>query len=153
MDVRSALGTLQLPVATLGLALLLVALVGIATMDPPPAGSDGFVGGLAVFFLYIVAWVGFLVLSLGLAIPPLGGYGLRFTRPQRGLFLLAGLAAFLSAVGPLVAFGLVFSNPGAMVLTWLAITAVGILSLVGGVVWRGVQVWRDDAALVVAGGS
>lgn len=153
MDVRSALGSLQLPIAALGLALVVFAVGGIVTMDPPPAGSEGFVGGLAVLFLYFLAWIGFLVLSAGLAIPPLNGYGLRFTRSQRGLFLLAALAALLSAVGPFVAFGLVYSNPGAMVTAWVVVTGVGVLSLLSGLVWRGVQVWRTDVDLVASGGS
>ena len=153
MDVRSALGSLQLPVVAVGLALVVFAVGGIVSMDPPPAGSEGFVGGLAVLFLYFLAWVGFLVLSLGLAIPPLNGYGLRFTRAQRALFVLAGLAGLVSAVGPFVAFGLIYSNPGLMVTAWVATVGVGILALLTGLVWRGVQVWRGDVDFVVAGGS
>jgi hypothetical protein len=153
MDVRSALGSLQLPVAAVGLALVVFAVGGIVSMDPPPAGSEGFVGGLAVLFLYFLAWVGFLVLSLGLAIPPLNGYGLRFTRAQRGLFVLAGVAGLVSAVGPFVAFGLIYSNPNLLVTAWLAIVSVGILALLSGLVWRSIQVWHRDADFVVAGGS
>ena len=153
MDVRSALGSLQIPVAGLGLALIVFAVGGILNVEPPPPGSDGFVGGLAVLFLYFLGWVGCLVLSVGLAIPPLNGYGLRFTRYQRGLFLLAALAAFLSAVGPFVLFGLVYSNPGAMVVAWFVVTGIAVLSLLSGLVWRGVQVWRADVDLVAAGGS
>lgn len=147
MDLRSALGSLQLPVAGTGAFLVVVSVGQILTMPSPPPESDGFVGGLAVLFLYFLAWVGFLVLSLGLAIPPGDGYGITFTRAQRVLFLLAAVAALVSAVGPFVAFGLIYSNPSLMVSAWLAITGIALLALATGLGWRGVQAvqsWRRD---------
>ncbi|PSQ01744.1 hypothetical protein BRC92_10060 [Halobacteriales archaeon QS_4_69_31] len=148
MDLRSILGSLQLPVATVGTLLVVVAVGSVATMPSPPPESEGVVAGLAVLFMYVLAWVGFLVTSLGLAIPPGDGYGVTFTRYQRGLFVLAAVAGLLSAVGPFVAFGLVYSNPSLMTTAWLALASVAVLSLAAGLVWRGVQAvraWRFGA--------
>lgn len=147
MKVRALLGSLQVPIAAIGLLGVAAAVGGIVTLDPPPAGSEGFLSGLAILFLYFLGWMGFLVLALGLAIPPGDGYGITFNRYQRGLFVVAAVGALASAVGPFVAFGLVYSNPSLLFNSWLVITSVAVLSLVGGLVWRGVEAlraWRVD---------
>ena len=136
MNLRAALGSLQLPIAGIGALLVAVAIGGIATMPSPPPGSEGFVSGLAALFLYFVGWVGFLIMSTGLAIPPGEGYGITFDRRQRWLFVTAAVAGFLSAIGPFVAFGLLLSNPSLMVSAWLALMGVAIAALLLGIAWR-----------------
>lgn len=145
MNVRSLLGSLQLPIAAVGTVLVVFAVGQLVTMNPPPPGSEGFVHGLALIILYVLAWVGFVVLSMGLAIPPKDGYGIAFTRRQRGLFVTAAVAAVLSAVGPFVAFGLIYSNPTLLVSAWLAVMSVAIIALAAGLIWRGaeaINTWR-----------
>jgi len=142
MDAKSLFGSLQLPVATVGALLVALSVGSILTMPSPPPESEGFVAGLAVLFLYFLAWVGFLVLSAGLAIPPGDGYGITFTRAQRGLFVTAAVAGLLSAVGPFVAFGLLLSRPSLMAGAWLALMGLALTALTGGLVWRGIRaVW------------
>lgn len=143
MNVRSMLGSLQIPVAVVGAALVAFAVVGVVTMPPPPPESDGFVSGLAAIALYVMGWVGFLVASLGLAIPPGEGYGVTFTRHQRWLFVIAAVAGVGSVVGPFVAFGLFLSNPSLMVSGWIAIMGIAVLALLSGLGWRGVQAIRQ----------
>lgn len=146
MRIRALLGSLQIPVAAVGAALVVFSVGSVVTMDPPPEG-DGFVAGLAILFMYFLAWVGFLVTSFGLAIPPGDGYGVTFNRYQRGLFVVAGVAGVLSAVGPFVLFGLLYSNPTLMGTTWVATMGVAVLSLAAGLCWRGVETvrtWRTD---------
>jgi len=155
MRVRALLGSLQIPVAAVGVALVLVSVGSVVTMDPPPEG-EGFVAGLALVFLYFLAWVGFLVTSFGLAIPPGDGYGVTFNRYQRGLFVIAGVAGFLSAVGPFVLFGLLYSNPSLMGTAWVATMGVAVLSLAAGLLWRGitsVRTWRTGRESPPASGS
>lgn len=139
MDLRALLGSLQIPVAALGGFLVIFSISLVLTMPSPPPESEGFVSGLAFIFLYFLAWVGVLVTSFGLAIPPGEGYGITFNRYQRGLFLLAGVAGVLSAVGPFAAFGLIYSNPSLMVNAWLATMGVAVIALLSGLVWRGAQ--------------
>lgn len=136
MNVRSLLGSLQLPVAGLGAVLLVAALGSLLTLPPAPPESEGFVRGLAVLFLYFLAWSGFVVVALGLAIPPKGGYGISFNRYQRGLFVTAAVAAVGSAVGPFVLFGLFYSNAELLVYSLLGLVLVAVGSLAGGLLWR-----------------
>ena len=116
-------------------------------MPSPPPESEGFVAGLAIVFLYFLGWIGFLVLSFGLAIPPGDGYGISFNRYQRGLFAFAGTAGVLSAVGPFIAFGLLLSHPSLMGTAWVVIMSVALIALTVGLLWRGVQAvrqWRSN---------
>jgi len=145
MPGRSILGSLQLPIAGLGGLLLVLSLSSLVSMPAPPPGSDGFVGGLATPVLYVLAWVGFLGLSLWLSIPVGSGFGIAFTRGHRGLFLLAARAALLSAFGPFVLFGLIYSNPSLMGLAWLVCMGVAVLAFFVAVLWRitnAIQSWR-----------
>lgn len=137
MQLRSWLGSLQLPVAGVGVALVVFAAGSIATIPEPPAGSDGFVGGLAVVFLSLIGWAGLVVAPLGLAIPPSGGYGVRFNRYQRGLFVASSAGWFLAGVIPLLGFGLLLRQPDLMVSSLLALATAATLSLVAGLCWRG----------------
>lgn len=139
MDVRSLLGSLQLPVAGIGLFVMLISLATAFTMPPSPPDSEGFVQGLALIALYVFAWGGFVVLSLGLAIPPGEGFGIDFTRIQRGLFLVAAVAAVASAVVPFAMFGLLYSNPNLLAMSLLALFAVALLTFTTSVVWRAGQ--------------
>lgn len=145
MNVRAMVGSLQIPIAVVGTLLIVFSVGAIVMIPSPPPGSEGFVSGLAFIFLYFLGWIGFLALSFGLAIPPGGGYGIRFNRYQRALFVLSGLAGILSAVGPFVAFGVLLSHPSLIGTAWVAIMGVGLLALTAGLLWRGVQAvqtWR-----------
>jgi hypothetical protein len=143
------LGTLQLPVAGLGTLLVAFSIGSILTTSSPAPEGEGFVSGLAILFLYFLAWIGFLILSFGLSIPPGDGFGVTFNRYQRGLFIVAAGAGLLSAVGPFVAFGLLLSDTSLMVNSLLALMGVALLSLLVGLLWRAIQAiqtWRlnDD---------
>ncbi|KAB1193020.1 hypothetical protein GJR96_06015 [Haloferax sp. MBLA0076] len=103
-SLRAVVGSLQLPVAGLGLTIVAFTWWGAYTLPPAPPGSDGFAHGLAGFFLLLFGLVGFVLLVVGLLIPPGPGYGIDFTRRQRWLFAyalvapLVGVAAFFAAV-------------------------------------------------------
>lgn len=144
MDLRSAVGSLQVPVAVVGGLLLVGALAQLAAMPEPPPGQDDIPHGFAVLFLYAVVWIGFVVGSLGLAIPPGDGYGIRFNRYQRLLFLGAAGAAFASLLLPIVAFGWLFAttmggNVELAVLAWFGPSALAVIALVGGLGWRAAE--------------
>lgn len=140
----SRLSALQLPVALAGAAVVAWAVAELATLPPPPPGGDGLPGGLAALFLYGVAWVGFVVCSVGLAIPSDGRRGVAFSRGQRRLFGAAAVAAVASAVLPVVGFGLLLAAVGAdvawlAVLGWLVPAAVAVLALLAGLGWRAAE--------------
>lgn len=143
MEIRSLLGSLQLPVAGIGLFVTLISLAMAFTMPPSPPDSEGFVQGLALLALYVFAWGGFVVLSLGLAIPPGEGFGIGFTRIQRGLFLVAALTAAASAIVPFAMFGLLYSNPELLAMSLLALFAVALLTFTTSLAWRAGQVLAD----------
>ncbi|MFC4550251.1 hypothetical protein, partial [Halorussus sp. GCM10023401] len=146
MTLRSRLGVLQLPVAGVGVALLGSAVVRYATLPPSPPGSDGFVEGLALLFLYVVALVGLTTTALGLAIPPGDNVGVRFSRRQRGLFVASAAAAVGSVLAPLFALP-VLAAPGvspdasvsAVVWLWLGLLAAAVLALAAGLGWRALE--------------
>lgn len=140
MKTRALLGSFQLPVAGVG-AVLLTGAVGTILLLPPAEG-EGFVRGLAVLFLYVLAWSGFVVLSVGLAIPPSGGYGIQFGRRQRGLFVVAAIAAVGSAIGPFVAFRLFYTDTELLVYSLLGLAGLAVIALSGGLLWRFGEVVR-----------
>ncbi|WP_416840072.1 hypothetical protein [Haloferax sp. DFSO52] len=82
-SLRAILGSLQLPVAALGLVVLVSTWQLFGTLEPPPTGSDGFAHGLAGFFLLLFGVAGYAIFVTGLLIPPGPGYGIEFTRKQR----------------------------------------------------------------------
>ncbi|MFK8215424.1 hypothetical protein [Haloferax volcanii] len=142
-SVRAVLGSLQLPVAGAGVALLAFVWRTAVTMPPTPPGSDGFAHGLAGFFLLVFGVVGFVLLAGGLLIPPGPGYGVRFTRRQRWLFAYALVAPAL-AVGGFLATVVLSSALGGLgglagsVVSLVALTAP--LAVLVGVGWKGAQV-------------
>jgi hypothetical protein len=142
MTLRSVLGSLQLPVAGLGVLLVVRSVVELQTLPQSPPGSDGFVEGLAVLFLFVIAWVGLVLVAVGLAIPPGDGVGVRFTRWQRRLFVAAAGLAVASVVLPLVLWSVVLASglsPSTVVLVWFGLMAAAVIALVGGVGWRAGQ--------------
>lgn len=57
MDVRSLLGSLQLPVAVVGAVLVAGGVSQMAALTPVPE-RGGLPGGLALCFSYAIAWAG-----------------------------------------------------------------------------------------------
>lgn len=141
MDLRSVLGSLQLPVAALGALVAVGSLWQITQLVPIP-DRGGLPGGLALLFLYGIAVLGLTVCALGFAIPPGDGIGIEFERRQRYLFGLSALAAVGSVVLPLVTLPVVLgAGPGQNLLwlvavAWLAPLAIAVLSLLGALCWR-----------------
>ncbi|EMA08558.1 hypothetical protein [Haloferax denitrificans] len=142
-SLRTVLGSLQLPVAGAGVALLAFVWWTAATMPPPPPGSDGFAHGLAGFFLLVFGVVGFVLLAGGLLIPPGPGYGVHFTRRQRWLFAYALVAPALAVGGFLATVVLSAGLGGLGGLAGSAVSLVALtapLAVLVGVGWRGAQV-------------
>ncbi|PSP55167.1 hypothetical protein BRC82_06555 [Halobacteriales archaeon QS_1_67_19] len=139
MRVRSALGSLQLPIAGFGLLVSGWSIRRALALPEPPAGSDGFVSGLASLALYALALIGFVVAALGFAIPPGDGFGVRFNRWQRRLFVGAAVAALLSVFAPLIAWSAVAATGlgfGVVAWSWIALLGCAVLALGGGLAWR-----------------
>ena len=139
MSFRSRLGVLQLPVAGFGLLVVGMAVNQLLTLPPSPPGSDGFVEGLALFFLAVFAWGGFVVAALGFAIPPGDNFGIRFGRWQRRLFVGAAACALGSVVAPLAAWWVLASTRfGVDVVfgAWIGLSVAAVVALVGGLGWR-----------------
>ncbi|ADE02633.1 hypothetical protein [Haloferax volcanii] len=138
-SLRAVLGSLQLPVAGAGVALLAFVWRTAVTMPPPPPGSDGFAHGLAGFFLLVFGVAGFVLLAGGLLIPPGPGYGVRFTRRQRWLFAYALVAPAL-AVGGFLATVVASSALGGVAVSAVSLVALTApLAVLIGVGWRGAQ--------------
>lgn len=138
MNVRSFLGSLQLPVAGLGAIVCLGAIASIATLPPSPA-DEGFVRGLAVVALFVLAWVGFVLIAVGLAVPPGNGLGIRFTPWQRRLFGIAAGLALLSAVSPLAFWAVVAATGlslGSAALAWVVVMGLAVAARLAGLGWR-----------------
>ncbi len=148
MELRSVVGSLQLPVAAVGALLAALAVDGLLSLPSTPDG-EGFLQGLAVLFLYAVGLVGFVLFTLGLAIRPGDGYGVSFRRRQRRL-LFAGAGATAGALLlPLVAFGLLYAaamgGSRAPFYLWGLLHAVGVLSVGAALAWRGADAVRSFA--------
>ncbi len=142
MNLRSVLGSLQLPVAALGALVAVGSFWQITELMPIP-DQGGLPGGLALLFLYAFGVVGIAVCALGFAIPPGDGYGIQFQRRQRLLFGLSAVGAIGSAILPLLALPVAASagpEQGlfwVIGLAWLGPLAVSLLSLAGALSWRG----------------
>lgn len=142
MDFRSALGSLQLPVAAFG-ALVAVGSFWQITEIMPIPDQGGLPGGLAMLFLYGLGVAGIAVCALGFAIPPGDGFGIDFSRRHRLLFVLSAAGAIGSAVLPLLALPIAFGGGPeqdlvwVLGLAWLGPLAISLLSLAGVLCWRG----------------
>jgi len=142
MDRRSALGSLQLPVAAIGALVAVGSFWAISDIVPTPE-QGGLPGGLAVLFLYGFGVVSLAVCALGFAIPPGDGFGVEFERRQRYLFGLSAAGALGSVVLPLLTLPVALGAGPEQDLLWLvAVAWVGplatsVLSLLGGLTWRG----------------
>lgn len=149
MDIRAVLRSLQLPVAAVGVIVMTFAVAGVLTLPTAPSRSEVFVAGLARIALYVIGWIGFLVFTVGLAIPPGDGYGVHFTHQQRRLFILAGAAAAVSMVGPFAAYGILLSNPLVGMVLWAGTVSVAMIAVAVSVLWRGVQAVQQRYTLPV----
>lgn len=142
MNLRSVLGSLQLPVAALG-ALVAVGSFWQITEILPIPDQGGLPGGLAMLFLYALGVVGIAVCALGFAIPPGDGFGIQFERRQRLLFGLSAAGAIGSILLPLLALPVALgAGPEQDLfwvagLAWLGPLAISLLSLLGALGWRG----------------
>ncbi|ELZ80936.1 hypothetical protein C453_18405 [Haloferax elongans ATCC BAA-1513] len=140
---RVALGSLQLPIAGIGAALVAFSLWNVYTLPPPPPESDGFVQGLAGFFFLIITLSGFVLAAVGLLVPPGPGYGINFTRGPRLLFVyalvapVAGGIAFLAPI--VVGFGAGGVIEWAFTLSFLVIASAPLAILLG-LGWKTVTV-------------
>jgi hypothetical protein len=140
MDIRATLESSQLPIASFGALVCLGAIASVWSM--PPAEGDGFVTGLATLVLYVVAWIGFIVTCLGLAIPVSDGLGIQFNPWQRRLFLAAAVFGVLGVVSPLVFWPVVATTAlslDAVAMAWVGVMGLAVLSMVGGLGWRAVE--------------
>jgi hypothetical protein len=111
-------------------------LVGLATMPPPPPGSDGFVSGLAYIFGGAIAVFALGAAALGVALPTLLGTDdrLGFGRFQR-LALKAAGALFGGGLLVGLAFGLATEMQFG-VFVWLVAILLSIVVVVATVGWR-----------------
>ena len=150
MNFRSALGSLQLPVAAIGALLVAFAVSGVLSLASAPApDGEGFVRGLAVVFLYVIGLLGFVVFALGLAIRPGEGRGVSFRRHQRQLLFAGAGATAAALLLPLVAFGVLYGaalEGGQLPLyLWGLLHVVGALSVGTALAWRGTEAIRSLA--------
>lgn len=139
MRTRAVLGSLQLPIAGLGGLLLVGAVAALLSMPPSPPESEGFVRGLAMLVLFVVAWAGFVIIAIGLAVPPRTGAGIRFNQWQRRLLILAAILSILSLLSPLLFWSVVATTGislGSAALTWVVVMGLAVLSLITSVGWR-----------------
>lgn len=143
MRPRSLLGPLRIFLVLVGLAVVVGAVLSLATMPEPPPGSDGFPAGLAYGFLFVAATAGLAVVAGGLAIPAPadspGGSMLRFRRAQR----------LLAATGLVLLVGSLVLGLGVLLLTnaivvalavWFGLGGLGLVAVVAALSWRLVEV-------------
>lgn len=143
MDTRSAIGSLQLPIAGLGGCLCVSAALALLSLPPSSDGSDGFLRGLAMLVVFVIAWAGFLITAIGLAIPPGPGIGIHFNRWQRRLFGITALLSVLSLVAPLVFWTVVATTGlsfGSAAMAWLGFMVLAGIAFVTSIGWRITQV-------------
>ena len=150
MNFRSALGSLQLPVAAVGALLVAFAVDSILSLASAPApDGEGFVRGLTMVVLYAAGLFGFVVFALGLAIRPGEGHGVSFRRRQRRL-LFAGAGATAAAlllplVGTGVLYGTALGDSQLPLYLWGLLHVVGALSVGTALAWRGAEAIRSLA--------
>lgn len=137
-QLRRALGSLQLPVAGLGLSSCILFLSIFASLFGRTPEGDGFVHGGALLFSYALAVAGYALFAIGLAIPPGPGVGIRFRRGQRLLFVGAAVAAVASVVLPLFLLPTALGgNANPIFYVWVTTTSLAVLGVAGGLTWRG----------------
>ena len=133
----SALVTaVRVALAVAGVGVAAATTFELATMPPPPPGSDGFVHGMAAIVGSVVIVLGLGLAALSVVLPALLGRDdpLGFNRYQR----LALKAAGVLVVGGFVvglAFGLLTILPFG-VLLWLAFVALAALVVAATLAWR-----------------
>jgi len=142
---RRVAGSLQLPVAGVGLVVCLAAGASFASLlGNAPAEGDGFVHGAALLFAYLFAAVGYAGFATGLAIPPGPGVGVRFGRWQRRLFAVGAVGAVASLLLPLLGLPLAYrGDANLVVVLWAVPTLVALVAVPAGLVWRAVDEIRD----------
>ena len=142
-SLRAILGSLQLPVAGAGLVVLALTWSTFQSLPPSPPQSDGFVEGLAAFFLLLFGLFGYGLFVGGLLIPPGPGYGIEFTHKQRWLFAYALVAPVVGVAIFFVGIASMYDPGDTMesVFGFLSLAVVGApLALVVGLGWKAVQV-------------
>lgn len=141
---------LQAALTVLG---LLVASVGVslaATIEIPPGGGD-IPTGFALIFAWGLVAVGVGIFAVGALILDDTGLGTYLSHHQRlairvggGFLLLAAITPVLALIALPIFYGAMGpAGPGqtemlfsAVILGWLAITAIGGIGVLGGVLWR-----------------
>lgn len=146
-SIRRVLGSLQIPVAAVGALVSLTAAGTFGSLLGRTPPGDGFIHGGALLVTYALTVGGFALFAVGLAIPPMSGVGIRFRRAQRILFVVAAGAAVASVILPLAAFPTALGGDATIVLVaWGVPTAVALLGVATGLVWRAAERLRERSA-------
>jgi hypothetical protein len=145
--IRRVLGSLQLPVAGVGVLVCLLAAGTFGSLLGRTPPGDGFIHGGALLMTYALTVGGFALFATGLAIPPMSGVGIRFRRGQRVLFVVAAVAAVASVILPLAAFPTALGGDATIVLAaWGVPTVVAVLGVATGLLWRAAERLRERGA-------
>jgi len=126
---RRVLGSLQLPIAGIGLSSCLLFLAILASLFGKMPEGNGFIDVL--LFGYALAVAGYVLFAVGLAIPPAPGFGIGFRRGQRLLFLSAAVAAVASVVLLLVLLPTALGD-NAILYSWLTTAGLAVLGVADG---------------------
>jgi|GEM_PF-3385767 len=141
---------LQAALTVLGLLVGGVGVALSATIEIPPGGSD-IPTGFAIIFAWGLVAVGTGIFAIGALILDDTGLGAYVSHHQRlairiggGFLLLAAITPVLALIALPVFYGAMGpAGPGqsetlfsAVIIGWLAVTAIGGLGVVGGVLWR-----------------
>lgn len=135
---RRVLGSLQLPIASIGLIMWVLSSVIFASLFGKTPEGEGFIHGGALLFSYALAVAGYALFAVGLAIPPGPGFGIHFRRKQRLCFVGAAVAAVASVVLPLALLPTALGgNANPIFYAWVTTTSLAILGVAAGLAWRG----------------
>lgn len=152
---------LQAVLTVLGVSVAFFGATLAASIDVPPGGGD-IPTGFAMLFSWALVAIGVATAALGLVLLDETGVGAYLARGQRrlvraggGLLLVAAVLPFLGVLLLPVLLG--YGTPGGpetddtllsvVLFVWLAITALGVLGVLSGVVWRVIDILADHLDL------
>lgn len=150
---RDTRGSVQATTALVGALVFVVGSAALFSIGPPLADGGDRPRGFAMLGTYLIAWGGFLMLSFGLSAVSDEESRLSCSRPQRRLFLIAGVGGVLSVVGPLsmLVLSVSTSTPrhipdigtNLTIGFWYASSAGALISFGAGILWRCVDAVSD----------